>query len=246
MNRYQEQFSVDQPPPRDGQQPPYPPPGAGGPPRAAPPTLNAPPPSGYRIPLAPGQPFPQGAVGGPPPFRDLDGSPVYIGSALFNGPDSVHPCKIVPQFDPPARVPYAGTEHGAYLGDRVCEKAFMIAGTEHRGRYDLLPFVPEQMEWVRTSGGRIPPGRRPVEVWIWIVSCYRLFTVTQGGYEDNGGHLFHAYVNIHGVDVPGKTGEHLVRTVAATVFIQLTSTSRVVRTSPSAAASTRSATTTIS
>jgi hypothetical protein len=51
------------------------------------------------------------------------------------------------------------------------------------------------MEWVPTSGGRLPQGRRPVE----------------GGYEQNGGQLYHAYANIQGVNVPGKTGEHLVR-----------------------------------
>jgi hypothetical protein len=52
------------------------------------------------------------------------------------------------------------------------------------------------MEWVRTGHGRIPQGRRPVE----------------GGYEQNGAQLYHAYAHIDGVDVPGKTGEHLVST----------------------------------
>lgn len=61
------------------------------------------------------------------------------------------------------------------------------------GRYDLLPITLD-MEWVRTSGKQIPPGRRPVE----------------GGYEENGGKLYHALGNINGVKVPGKCGEHLV------------------------------------
>jgi hypothetical protein len=51
------------------------------------------------------------------------------------------------------------------------------------------------MEWVKTSGGRLPQGRRLVE----------------GGYEENGGQLYHACASIHGIDVPGKTAEHLVR-----------------------------------
>lgn len=77
----------------------------------------------------------------------------------------------------PARVPYGGGEH------------------EHQGRYDLLPFAPDMMEWVRASKGHIPNGRRPVE----------------GGYEENGAKLYHALAVVDGVCVPGKTGEHLVR-----------------------------------
>lgn len=53
------------------------------------------------------------------------------------------------------------------------------------------------MEWVRTEGGRVPKGRRPVE----------------GGYEEHGGvgrKLYHAVARVGGVMVPGKTGEHLV------------------------------------
>ena len=64
---------------------------------------------------------------------------------------------------------------------------------EHNGRYDLLPITPD-MEWVPTRNGEIPPGRRPVE----------------GGYESGGEKLYHALGNIDGVDVPGKTGRHLV------------------------------------
>jgi hypothetical protein len=51
-----------------------------------------------------------------------------------------------------------------------------------------------EMEWVPTRDGEIPPGRRPVE----------------GGYEANGKKLYHALGDIDGVDVPGKTGIHLV------------------------------------
>ncbi|KAF8896367.1 hypothetical protein BD779DRAFT_1433925 [Infundibulicybe gibba] len=137
-------------------------------------TPPAPPPSGYRIPLSTTDAFASPDKTGPPPCYDADGvSPVFFGSALFE--NSVHPCKIGPHLNPPVAVPYGGTEH------------------YHHGRYDLLPFVPDQMELVHTSHGRIPPGRRPVE----------------GGYEDHGAKLYHAIGTINGVRVPGKTGEHL-------------------------------------
>ncbi|TFK47823.1 hypothetical protein OE88DRAFT_746128 [Heliocybe sulcata] len=134
----------------------------------------APPPSGYRLPLTTSSAFPPSEQVGRPPCVDADGrSPVFIGSAIF--PNSVHPCKIAPNLSPPCRVPYGGGEH------------------EHNGRYDLLPFTPENMEWVATSYGRIPAGRRPVE----------------GGYEEHGAKLYHALAEVNGVYVPGKTGEHL-------------------------------------
>jgi hypothetical protein len=89
--------------------------------------------------------------------------------------NSVHPCKIGKHLQPYVSVPYGGVEHG------------------HRGRYDLLPYMPDQMEFVPTSNGRIPYGRRPIE----------------GGYEDHGARLYHAVALINGIRVPGKTGEHL-------------------------------------
>ncbi|KAH0833296.1 hypothetical protein J3R83DRAFT_12361 [Lanmaoa asiatica] len=133
------------------------------------------PPSGYRIALNTSSPFPVSPYIEQPPFHDSDGtSPVFIGSAIFD--NSVHPCKIASCLTPPCRVPYGGSE------------------VEHHGRYDLLPFDKETMEWVPTSLGRIPAHRRPV----------------QGGYEENGARLYHAVATIRGVRVPGKTGEHLV------------------------------------
>ncbi|EIN09696.1 hypothetical protein PUNSTDRAFT_86159 [Punctularia strigosozonata HHB-11173 SS5] len=140
------------------------------PPPAAP---AQPPPSGYRVPLSDTTPFPSPQYTGEPPCFDADGSPVFIGSALME--KSVHPCKIAPHLQPHCRVPYGGGEF------------------EHRGRFDLLPFSPNLMEWVPTQGGHVPPGRRPVE----------------GGYEENGAKLYHALGTISGVHVPGKTGEHL-------------------------------------
>ncbi|BGP20797.1 hypothetical protein JCM10213_008934 [Rhodosporidiobolus nylandii] len=62
----------------------------------------------------------------------------------------------------------------------------------HTGRYDILP-ITHEMEWVDASYGQIPKGRRPVE----------------GGFEEDGKHLFHALATIDGVQVPGKAGEHL-------------------------------------
>ncbi|TCD61113.1 hypothetical protein EIP91_009009, partial [Steccherinum ochraceum] len=111
---------------------------------------------------------------GVPVAYEPDGhTPVFIGSAIMG--NAVHPCKIVPTLVPPCRVPYGGAEHG------------------HNGRYDLLPFDPQTMEWVETSKGKIPAGRRPIE----------------GGYEDHSGKLYHALGTVHGARVPGKAGEHL-------------------------------------
>ncbi|KAI5122281.1 hypothetical protein M0805_002361 [Coniferiporia weirii] len=135
---------------------------------------SRPPPSGYRIPLSTDVPFPATVQAGHAPCVDGNGAwPVYFGSALF--PNAVHPCKIVPDLGAtPCRVPYGGSE------------------TEHRGRYDLLPFT-DDMELIPASNGHIPPGRRPVE----------------GGYEETGNKLYHAVATINGVRVPGKCGEHL-------------------------------------
>lgn len=133
----------------------------------------APPPSGFRIPLTATAAFPDPQTLGEPPCYDLDGSPIYIGSALLA--TSVHPCKIGKHLQPPVSIPYGGKEYG------------------HHGRYDLLPYKPDQMEFVPTSFGRIPPGRRPIE----------------GGYEDHGAKMYHAVAWIDGIRVPGKTAEHL-------------------------------------
>jgi Protein of unknown function (DUF3421) len=129
--------------------------------------------SGYRIPLTTAAPFPDLSQAGHPPCYDVNGSPIFIGSALFE--KSVQPCKIGPHLSPFALVAFGGLEHG------------------HHGRYDLLPFSPQTMEFVPTSHGRIPQGRRPID----------------GGYEEHGGKLYHAVAYVNGVRVPGKTGEHL-------------------------------------
>jgi hypothetical protein len=153
----------------------------------SPPAYAAAPPSGYRIAMRHGEPFPVDQRTMSAPCRDLDGSPVYLGSALMDG--SVHPCKIAPHLPTPCRVPYGGREH------------------EHHGRFDLLPYDHATMEFVHTTHGHIPAGRRPVD----------------GGYEEQseGGapkKLYHAVATVRAgneeVRVPGKTGVHLVRFVS--------------------------------
>ncbi|KAF9046962.1 hypothetical protein BDZ89DRAFT_67401 [Hymenopellis radicata] len=64
------------------------------------PPANAPPASGYRLPLHGTAAFPEQSVAGVPPCRDVDGSPVYFGSALLD--KSVQPCKVAPRLSPPA------------------------------------------------------------------------------------------------------------------------------------------------
>ncbi|GJN94746.1 hypothetical protein Rhopal_007838-T1 [Rhodotorula paludigena] len=130
------------------------------------------PPAGLRVPCSTDQPVPNEALIGSAPFVDLDGSPVYVASAIM-GANAVHPCKVARGL---VMVAYGGGEK------------------HHKGRYDILP-ITEMMEWVDTQYGQIPKGRRPVE----------------GGFEASGQHLFHALTFINEVQVPGKTGEHLVR-----------------------------------
>lgn len=103
------------------------------------------PPQGRRFQTRTSAPFPGPDVVGPPPFSDMGGEAVYVGSAIFENPQSVHPCKLVPSIHPPARVPYGGQEYG------------------HEGRYDLLPIDNSLMEWVVADQGHIPEGRRPVD-----------------------------------------------------------------------------------
>ncbi|KAH9960813.1 hypothetical protein BC827DRAFT_1205501 [Russula dissimulans] len=134
------------------------------------------PPSGSRILLSSrgGPAFPDMERARGAPFTDLDKSPVFIGSAFLK--HSVHPCKIVLNNDRRrCYVPYDGRE------------------ITHDGLYDLLPFVPEHMEFVPTSGGQIPPGRHPVK----------------GGFESDGQELYHAVALIAGIEVPGKASSHL-------------------------------------
>ena len=154
-----------------------------------------PPPSGYRIPLGMPSTSASASTSTAPtfpgiertreaPFTDADGkSPVFIGSALMQ--DSVHPCKIVPG-----------------LQNKACRVSYGGGEVAHEGRYDLLPFVPALMEFVPTSNGYVPDGRKPVK----------------GGFEQNGTELYHAVAVVDGVKVPGKTGIHLVRARSYSFF----------------------------
>ncbi|GAA5932883.1 hypothetical protein JCM1841_004625, partial [Sporobolomyces salmonicolor] len=109
-----------------------------------PPYAPAAPPAGLRVPCLSTAPFPGLDLTGPAPFRDLDGSPVYVASALI-GASSVHPAKLVATAQGPrCMVSYGGAEK------------------LHEGRYDILP-ITEQMEWVPASYGQVPKGRRAVE-----------------------------------------------------------------------------------
>ncbi|KAK4053320.1 hypothetical protein OIO90_003932 [Microbotryomycetes sp. JL221] len=128
------------------------------------------PPAGLRVPCTTGHVDNKAALG-QAPFVDLDGAQVYVCSALLEGGKSVHPAKYVRG---QVMVSFGGSEF------------------KHEGRFDVLP-ITQDMEWVATSHGRVPKGRRPVE----------------GGFEENGSHLFHAMTLIGEVPVPGKTGSHL-------------------------------------
>ncbi|GAA5821793.1 hypothetical protein JCM10212_005331 [Sporobolomyces blumeae] len=140
--------------------------------KSPPPYAPSNPPAGLRIPCSTSAPFPAQATTGQAPFKDLDGSPTYVASALVGDGKSVHPCKVVGNGR--VMISFGGGEH------------------LHQGRFDLLP-ITHEMEWVRASYGQIPKGRRPVE----------------GGFEESGEHLFHAVMEINGIMVPGKTGQHL-------------------------------------
>ncbi|SCZ96533.1 BZ3500_MvSof-1268-A1-R1_Chr8-2g10272 [Microbotryum saponariae] len=108
----------------------------------APPAYGAPPPAaGLRIPLTTVSAFPSPDLVGAAPFHDLDGSGVWVASALMEN-QSVHPAKVVR--DGRVMVSYGGAE---------------IA---HQGRYDVLP-ITNQMEWVPAAHGQVPKGRRVVE-----------------------------------------------------------------------------------
>ncbi|KAK0485385.1 hypothetical protein EDD18DRAFT_1083297 [Armillaria luteobubalina] len=130
--------------------------------------------SGFRIPLrSSSATFPTQDLTGLPPCHDINGAPIYIGSAIFR--KSVHPCKIGPHLPVPCSVPFGGREK------------------VHTSRYDLLPFNPDTMTFVRTSHGRLPAGKRLVK----------------GGYEEDGTPLYHGMAMHEGIRVPGKISHRL-------------------------------------
>lgn len=76
---------------------------------------SAPPPSyasssipaaGLRVPTVTTSAFPSVDLIGKPPFTDLGGEPVWVGSALMG--NSVHPAKVAPHLPGVCRVPFGG------------------------------------------------------------------------------------------------------------------------------------------
>lgn len=81
----------------------------------APAAAGAPPPAGHRVPCSTenNAPMPSIESIGPAPFNDLDGSPVYVVSALImdqrtGSVQAVHPAKANARFTPPVRLSYGG------------------------------------------------------------------------------------------------------------------------------------------
>ncbi|KAJ6549799.1 hypothetical protein B0H19DRAFT_952230, partial [Mycena capillaripes] len=120
---------------------------------------------------------------GPAPFTDLDGSPVYGGSAIvtFRDPrdggniNFVQPTKITPHPIP------------------TCTYIEYGADSKHFGRYEVLVIDGRSMEWIQTSHGRIPEGRTPIE----------------GGYVGSNRKLYHATARVEGILIPGIAGPGL-------------------------------------
>lgn len=123
---------------------------------------------------------------GPPLLRDGSGHRIFLGSAMLVGEEthSLHPCRIIVS---------SNTSFSCYV-------PFNHRDGEHSGRWALLPFDPDQMEWVSASSGDIPAGKLPVD----------------GGYEKDSEHsrqctLHFAQVSVEDKIFLGKTGPHLVR-----------------------------------
>ncbi|KAF9526413.1 hypothetical protein CPB83DRAFT_858057 [Crepidotus variabilis] len=133
---------------------------------------NGVPSAGHRLALKTGVPLPYLNLALSPDWDTFEGHWIFLASAIRER--SVIPCKTG-----------AGTPF-------LC---VALDGKEirHQGRFDILPYLPEQMELVLTSYGKIPDGRRPIE----------------GGYEEGGSQLYHAVAAVEGLRIPGKTGERL-------------------------------------
>ncbi len=93
--------------------------------------------------------------------------PIYIGSTIFKR--SVLPCKIGPHSPVPCSVPFCGWE------------------IVHMRCYNLLPFNPNTMDFVLTSQGHFPAGRKLVK----------------GGHDQDGTPLYHGVAMLNGIRIPG-------------------------------------------
>ena len=103
-----------------------------------------PPLAGQRIGLSiGGSPFPGQEITGTAPFIDLDGTPIFVGSAVHG--ESIQPCKISP------------------VASWRC--LFAMNGTEitPTTNYTLLLIDGSTMEWVPTRSGKVPPRKIAVE-----------------------------------------------------------------------------------
>ncbi|KAH7102992.1 hypothetical protein BKA62DRAFT_698263 [Auriculariales sp. MPI-PUGE-AT-0066] len=132
----------------------------------------APPQHAIPVDLRNGGRFPSLGLTGPPPTSCRE-YPVFIGLAPYMG--GLVPCKVV-------------NSTCAKIGHTY--KEYQIDGP-----FFVVPLNPLMMEWVHTSHGKIPHGRRPVEA----------------GFEHTGEALYHAVGLVDGVRVPGKAGEHLIK-----------------------------------
>lgn len=124
-------------------------------------------------------------LAGPPIILDGSGSKTFPGSAFLSNTldheHSLHPCRIVV----------------SNAGSFTCLVPFDYKEHEHHGRWQLMPFDAERMEWVSPSrSASVPSGRQPV----------------QGGY----GHGSFLRDNSHGSlycglasKFVGKVGNHL-------------------------------------
>jgi len=86
--------------------------------------------------------FPGQLVSGRPVAADVSGQAVYLGLVHLHG--GLHPCKVIPHYNTPVYVGWAGKEHAP------------------SGPYILVPFDDARMHWIYTRDGQVPPGVRPV------------------------------------------------------------------------------------
>ncbi|GAB1518297.1 60S ribosomal protein L11 [Rhizoctonia solani] len=96
---------------------------------------------GTRVRVDVGTTFPDEAVVGVAPFRDTEGRPLYVGTAVLD--DSAIPCQIDPQ-----------TLQFKRPMTRKSRQA-------QPARYDVL-VISSSMQWISASFGEIPYGKHPV------------------------------------------------------------------------------------
>ncbi|KIJ64772.1 hypothetical protein HYDPIDRAFT_51951, partial [Hydnomerulius pinastri MD-312] len=118
-------------------------------------------------------PLPDTSRYGLPPCFDAEGNPVFFGSACVN--KSIQPCKVTLKNN-----------------NLICSIPHGLVEYVQKGPFTVLPFA-DNMILVPTSGGRIPPGCRPVV----------------GGADEKGRPLHHAIACVRQERIPGRTSQHL-------------------------------------